>query len=90
MGQQYNGDYSRIDTEGKAGLLVQIGSGINDLTHNLAGLVSQAKAAAAEVNRDLGELDAARLLRSIEQFVVSHGVPFTPIHHRAAFTAQSM
>ena len=25
---------------------------------------------------------------SIEQFVVSHGVPFTPIHHRAAFTAQ--
>jgi Ala-tRNA(Pro) deacylase len=25
---------------------------------------------------------------SIERYVTSHGVPFTPIHHRAAFTAQ--
>jgi Ala-tRNA(Pro) deacylase len=25
---------------------------------------------------------------SIERYVTSHGVPFTPIHHHAAFTAQ--
>lgn len=25
---------------------------------------------------------------SIEQFVALNGVPFTPIHHRVAFTAQ--
>ena len=46
----------RIDTQGKAGLLVQIGSGINDLTSTLSALVSQVKTASAEVSRGADEI----------------------------------
>ena len=46
----------RIETQGKAGLLVQIGSGINDLTSNLSALVSQVKTASAEVSRGADEI----------------------------------
>ena len=46
----------RIDTKGKAGLLVQIGSGINDLTSSLSALVSQVKKASAEVSRGADEI----------------------------------
>jgi len=46
----------RIVTEGKAGLMVKIGSGINDLTDNLSGLVSQVKAAALAVSRGADEI----------------------------------
>ena len=46
----------RIETQGKAGLLVQIGSGINDLTSSLSALVSQVKKASAEVSRGADEI----------------------------------
>ena len=46
----------RIATAGKAGLLVKLGTGINELTANMAGVVSQVKVAAGEVNRGADEI----------------------------------
>jgi methyl-accepting chemotaxis protein len=46
----------RIQTEGKSGLMVKMAGGINQLTTNLAGMVSQVKYAAEEVNRGADEI----------------------------------
>src|SRR5690606_42089447 len=44
------------DLQGKPGLLVKIGGGINELTESMAGLVSQVKLAASEVSRGADEI----------------------------------